>query len=224
MPDEEYQNKPQHYVIMEQEILCRKDLSLMAKFVYARMSGFKEFWESPEKTGAFFGRSAKSIIGARQELEKKGLIKCIRNTGRGKAYRVVRLLENEQPDYQDFSSQTTKNLAVYNKEECKDKIKDIYTEEDLKLAKELQDRILDRFPNNRIGKDSNWIKRTATEINKMVRIDGRNYTQIIRAITFAMNDSFWCKNIWSGAKLRKHYDLLEANAREKFMKNGTIVI
>ena len=123
MPDEEYQNKPQQYVVMEQEVLCRKDLSLMAKFVYARMSGFKEFWESPDKTGEFFGKSAKTILSARQELEKKGLIKCVRNTGRGKAYRVVRMAEIGQSDYQELGSQTTQNLVAYNKEYIK---KDIY--------------------------------------------------------------------------------------------------
>lgn len=119
MPDNEEKNKEQLYVVIEQEILCRKDISLMAKLVYARMSGFKEFWESPEKTGEFFGRSASSILSARQELEKKGLIKCVRNTGRGKAYRIVRLIENYESDYEKVGSQTTKNLVPYNKKDNK---------------------------------------------------------------------------------------------------------
>lgn len=119
---QEEESKPQLYVVVEQEILCRKDLSIMAKLVYARMSGFKEFFESPEKTAEFFGKSASSIIGARQELEKKGLIECIRNTGRGKVYRVVRLAEICYSDYQKSSSQTTKNLVAYNKVENKDYI------------------------------------------------------------------------------------------------------
>lgn len=116
---QEEESTPQLYVVVEQEILCRKDLSIMAKLVYARMSGFKEFFESPEKTGEFFGKSASSIIGARQELEKKGLIQCVRNNGRGKTYRVVRLAEICYSDYQKFGSQTTKNLVAYNKKENK---------------------------------------------------------------------------------------------------------
>ena len=117
---QEEESKPQLYVVVEQEILCRKDLSIMAKLVYARMSGFKEFFESPEKTGEFFGKSTSSIIGARQELEKKGLIQCVRNNGRGKTYRVVRLAEIDYSDYQTFGSQTTKNLVAYNKVENKE--------------------------------------------------------------------------------------------------------
>lgn len=224
--EEEYQNKPQHFVVMEQEILCRKDLSMMAKFVYARMSGFKEFWESPEKTGAFFGRSAKSVIGARQELEKKGLIKCVRNTGRGKAYRVVRLLENEQSDYQDFSSQTTEKLVAYNKVESKAKNK-VYSEQEkeaLSLSEYLRRKIVENFPNNRAGKDLRVVEKWAIDIEKMIRIDGRKPEQILGAINFAMSDNFWKRIIWSGANLRKHYDRLDADAISKFMKNGTIVI
>ena len=117
--EEEYQNKPQLYVVIEQEILCRKDLSNTAKLVYARMSGFQEFWESPEKTGEFIGKSKGTIIHARQELEAKGLIKCVRNTGRGKAYCIVRLHENIQSDYTKSSSQTIRNCIAYNKEENK---------------------------------------------------------------------------------------------------------
>lgn len=233
MPEfEEYQNKPQQYVVMEQEILCRKDLSLMAKFVYARMSGFKEFWESPEKTGEFFGKSAKTILSARQELEKKGLIKCVRNTGRGKAYRVVRMAEIGQSDYQELGSQTTQNLVAYNKDDIK---KDIYynvrndfnkedLEEATQLARYLREKIVEKFPNNRSGDTEAKLKRWAMDIDKMIRIDKRTPEAVKNAIDFAMNDNFWCNNIWSGEKLRKHYDSLEAKARQKILKNGTIYV
>lgn len=116
---EENQNKPQLYVVIEQEILCRKDLSPTAKLVYARMSGFQEFWESPEKTGEFLGKSKGTIIHARQELESKGLIKCVKNTGRGKAYRVVRLSEFVHSDYTNSSTQTGRECIAYNKKENK---------------------------------------------------------------------------------------------------------
>lgn len=252
MPNEEYQNKPQQYVVMEQEILCRKDLSLMAKFVYARMSGFKEFWESPEKTGEFFGKSAKTILSARQELEKKGLIKCVRNTGRGKAYRVVRMAEIGQSDYQELGSQTTQNLVAYNKEYIKEdnyyNVRSDFSEEDvekskkmekafnkavdkaleleeaMQLARYLRAKIVEKFPNNRSGDTEAKLKRWAVDIDKMIRIDKRTPEAVKNAIDFAMNDNFWCNNIWSGEKLRKHYDSLEAKARQKILKNGVIYV
>lgn len=119
----EQENKPRLYVVMTQEILCRKDLSTAAKLVFARMSGFEEFFESPEKTGEVLGKSRKTVVMARQELEKAGLIRCVKNTGRGKAYCVVldsRVVENDQSDYQKNSTQSARNVAPYNKVENKD--------------------------------------------------------------------------------------------------------
>lgn len=232
---EEYQNKPQLFVVMEQEILCRKDLSITAKLVYARMSGFKEFWESPEKTGEFLGKSAKTIIGARQELERKGFIKCIRNTGRGKAYMVVRLHEISQADYPKLSSQTTQNLVAYNKEENKIENKEKYIVENRKektkagavavgLADQLRHSILANYPNNATARKDNCVDKWAIEIEKMMRIDGRTQEQICNAIIWASNDSFWQSVIWSGKALRKHYDRLEANAKANFIRNGSITV
>jgi hypothetical protein len=117
--EEQPVNVPQGYVIMTQEVLCRKDLSITAKLVYARMSGFKEFYESAETTGAFFGKSAKTIQSAKQELERKGLIKCIKNTGRGKCYCVDRLLKNGESDYSKMGSQSEQKWGLYNKEDIK---------------------------------------------------------------------------------------------------------
>lgn len=83
------------------------------------MSGFEEFFESPERTAELLGKSKGTIINARQELEKAGLITCIRNTGRGKAY-CVRLHENVESDYTKSCSQTTRKLPTYNKKENKE--------------------------------------------------------------------------------------------------------
>jgi len=49
----------------------------------------------------------------------------------------------------------------------------------------------------------------AGSIEKSHRIDGRSYAEIERVFKLAVADSFWCKNILSGSKLReKHDDLL----------------
>lgn len=120
----ELENKPRLYVVMTQDILCRKDISPTAKLVFARMSGFEEFYESPEKTAEILGKSRGTIVNARQELEKVGLIRCVRNTGRGKAFCVVldsRLNEKVESDYTKQCSQTTRNNVVEYKVENKEK-------------------------------------------------------------------------------------------------------
>ena len=104
---------------MTQEILCRKDISTTAKLLYARMSGFEEYFESCATAGELLGKSEETIKKAKQELEKKGLIECIKNTGRGKVYRV-RLDKIYQPDGYKSTSQSGRKLPPYNKEENKE--------------------------------------------------------------------------------------------------------
>lgn len=97
-------------------------------------------------------------------------------------------------------------------------------EEATQLARYLRTKIVEKFPNNRSGDTEAKLKRWAIDIDKMIRIDKRTPEAVKNAIDFAMNDNFWCNNIWSGEKLRKHYDSLEAKARQKILKNGTIYV
>lgn len=55
----------------------------------------------------------------------------------------------------------------------------------------------------------------AKDIDRLMRIDGKNEATIQAVIEFLPRDSFWCKNVLSGAKLRKHFGKLEAAKFEK---------
>jgi hypothetical protein len=62
------------------------------------------------------------------------------------------------------------------------------------------------------------IKSWAKDIEKMIRIDGRNSEEIITIIDFITNGAtkdseFWRPNILSGAKLRKHYDHIDGKMK-----------
>ena len=119
----EQENKPRLYVVMTQEILCRKDISTAAKLLFARISGFEEYFESSKMAGELLGKSEETIKKAKQELERLGLIKCIKNTGRGKAYCAVldyRVVEKYQSEWSNLSSQSGRKLPPYNKVENKD--------------------------------------------------------------------------------------------------------
>ena len=48
----------------------------------------------------------------------------------------------------------------------------------------------------------------ASEVDKLIRIDGRTEEEIVNVLKFAINDSFWQNNILSTAKLRKQFDQL----------------
>lgn len=69
--------------------MCNKSLSLAEKCVYARIAGFEEYFESAEECADLLGLGLSTVRSAKQKLEKLGYIKCVRNTGRGKAYRAV---------------------------------------------------------------------------------------------------------------------------------------
>ena len=85
------------------------------------------------------------------------------------------------------------------------------------LAELLKENILMKYPNNKIA--STYRHKWAEDIDKMVRIEGREYRQIHDCIvwTFNMSD-FWQRQIWSGANLRKHYDKISAQAQSDMPK------
>lgn len=51
---------------------------------------------------------------------------------------------------------------------------------------------------------SSW----ASDVEKLNRIDGREWEEIERVMKWVMEDSFWSQNILSGKKLREQYDRL----------------
>lgn len=161
----EQENKPRLYVVMTQEILCRKDISTAAKLVFARMSGFDEFFESPEKTGEVLGKSRKTIVMAKQELEKAGLIKCIKNTGRGKAYCVVldtRVVKYDQSECQKSSTQSARFVAPYNKVENKEE----NISNKLDIVQEAQNDEQKEYGNHQVNElMETWKHETGVEAN-----------------------------------------------------------
>ena len=76
-------------IIISEDVLCNKSLSLAEKCVYARIAGFEEYFESAEECADLLGLGLSTVRSAKQKLEKLGYIECVRNTGRGKAYRAV---------------------------------------------------------------------------------------------------------------------------------------
>lgn len=92
----------------------------------------------------------------------------------------------------------------------------------LDLADLLKEKILKNQPTAKI--DKNYQKNWAKDIEKAHRIDGRTWEQLRGAITYAQDYSdFWGMNIRSGAKLRKHYDRLEADLRRLYNQRGIMI-
>ena len=95
-------------------------------------------------------------------------------------------------------------------------------QETLDLADLLKEKILKNQPTAKI--DKNYQKNWAKDIEKAHRIDGRSWNQLRGAIIYAQDYSdFWGVNIRSGAKLRKHYDRLEADLRRLYNQRGIMI-
>jgi len=77
-------------------ILGDKQLTATQKIVYLRICWFEVYSESAAKTAEFLGLSVRQVEEARRALEKRGYIKCVCNTGRGKQYRAKELEEGEK--------------------------------------------------------------------------------------------------------------------------------
>jgi len=94
----------------------------------------------------------------------------------------------------------------------KEDIKKKPSSEAIELANLLKGLILRNNPKAKTPAD---INKWAADIDRMQKIDHRTPEEIKFIIEFSQNDSFWCANILSTAKLRDKFDQLYLRAKEK---------
>jgi phage replication O-like protein O len=78
--------------------------------------------------------------------------------------------------------------------------------DDLTAAQWIYQRVL---LNNPTQKTPNWPE-WANTVRLMRQLDGRSHREICMLFDWASKDAFWCSNVLSPAKLRKHWDTLTA--------------
>lgn len=233
-----------NFIVIPEYILGLKELNPTDKLVYARIVGFKEYYESQEHCAEFLGVSSRMVAEAKRKLEKLGLIKCVRNTGRGKIYNVdlnqdFQNLDDRVPKNGEQTSKIwisdLQNLDTYNKVNNKEdnkvnkyisesKNSDAHISEDAyELAEYLKQKILSYQPTAHIN--GNYRENWAKDIDKALRIDKRTYQSLKAIIDYCYDVSdFWGQNIRSGAKLRKHFDRIEIEIKNYYMKHGTMIV
>lgn len=74
-----------------------------------------------------------------------------------------------------------------------------------------------KVPNNLKNKQK-W----ATEIHRLINIDGKNREEVCKVIAFATKDDFWCSNILSPTSLRKHFDRLNIKMQKNKQNNNNV--
>lgn len=86
-----------------------------------------------------------------------------------------------------------------------------FEEKHLEAAKGMLEKIKTIYPST---KEPN-LKAWANEIRMTCEADSRDLEDLIRVFNWANSDSFWCTNIRSPQKLRKHFDTLIIKMAEK---------
>lgn len=100
MQIEESAGTPNKFIVLRQEVLYDKNLSMADKLVYTRMCMFDEYFESCEEAGKLLGIASETVKKAKQKLVKLGYAKELANTGRGKRYQIVYDIRREDINHQ----------------------------------------------------------------------------------------------------------------------------
>ena len=74
---------------------------------------------------------------------------------------------------------------------------------------------LKTFPNSKVPHTLAEKQKWAIEIERMKRLDGRNEADIMKALNYAITDTFWQANIRSTKKFREKFETLIVRSREK---------
>lgn len=77
------------------------------------------------------------------------------------------------------------------------------------IARELAELLLDLIRQSKANFKTPNLDRWTQDIDRMIRLDGRDPERIEAVIRWCRRDPFWQSNILSAAKLRKHFDTLE---------------
>jgi len=138
-------------------------------------------------------------------LNKRILNSCLLNK---------RLKTTKQMDNQILNScldtKETITKETITKESGKSKKQKIFSKEVQKLSDFLYELIKQNDP--KFNKNA---RKWDDAMDKIIRIDKRDYNEVAKIIQFAQESDFWKGNILCGAKLREKYTQLLLQAKEK---------
>lgn len=118
------------FLVVPFDILGVKELNMTDKFVFARIAGFRKFFESSQTTADFLGLSKIQVERAKRKLVKLGYVIELADTGRGKIYKCQdfyciadkisnecqsRYDKNVRPDLPKMSDQIAPKCQTENK-------------------------------------------------------------------------------------------------------------
>ena len=106
------EQKEMRFVILTQEILSSKELTPSDKLVFARITGFEKFFESPASTAEILGLTELIVQRAKRKLVAMGYVSEIGNTGHGKIYQANLWKTESRYDFKVTSDVTSKSQQI----------------------------------------------------------------------------------------------------------------
>ena len=223
------------------EIWDNETLSMTDKHVYAEIDSFcgdgKSCFAGNEWLAQKLHISESSVRSSIAKLKKMELVEQVSFDGRKRYLKAdchSSILRVPDSGMQTAKKQTQKEDAksdnyIENKELTPQQEtpistgtitdKNIYSEDtdSYKLASYLFKKILERNPGHKQPNMQQWCK----HVDLMLRIDKRDKREVAEVIAWCQQDSFWQNNILSTAKLRQHFDQLNAKRKTPTLIKGS---
>lgn len=121
----------------------------------------------------------------------------------------VSKIENRNAQNRKTVTETTTETTTNNS--MSEKISDAKFDEnsdEIKIVNYFIEKLKGVNKNIKVPNSLKNKQKWATEIHRLIKIDGKNREEVCKVIAFATKDDFWCSNILSPASLRKHFDRL----------------
>lgn len=187
-----------------------------------------------EMLATIFRRNINTIRLALSVFEQFGMIEVINNVvtlpnwdkyqnidGMEKIREQTKLRVQKHREKQkhtiEESNEKTENVTLplrYVTQQNKNKNKNIlYSEEVTNLTLYLYNEC--KKDNPKFSKTENEIAKWKDAFDKLNRLDGYSFDEIMRVLVWAKNDSFWRMNILSGVKFREKFEQLYIKSKNK---------
>lgn len=205
-----------NYTVISNRHLRDRRLSLKAKGLLTYMLSCPNDWDfSLSGLTNSLKEGMEAIRRTLAELKENGYlgVKKARNEN-GNYYYIYYVYEHPKERTAEEEVILSEDSSSENKTEPTGE------SEAIRLSEVLHDKILANKPNRKIEKK--WRTNWSLDIEKLHRIDKRDYKQIEAVLNWSQNNEFWRTNILSGKKLREKFDRLEDEMQREIAKRPKV--
>lgn len=215
-----------HFSTFSNAIIRDQRLSYRARGILLDILSRPDNWTVTADSLAKSGKEGRAaVLAALSELRETGYMVTTKRQKENGQFETSSVVfdesaghtEVQEPNLGKPKSENRTSLEVLTKNDLEEKnfppLVTLGQGEAIKLANFLADKIAENGSKRPTVTEA-WV----TDMNRLMKIDGRTFDQIKSAIEWCQDDSFWRSNIMSPGKLRKQYDQLRLKASQQKSK------